>query len=143
MYSKYSPRIPHSGAWKLHRLIVITPTDRCIPPPIIDHNPGDIISYCCTYGCDHVLVVPHHGNCNYERQSDVTFVLYAKHLMSIPRYAAHPSLHFALKAIKDTVAGLGSMRFAVQQSPNEEALVAADLRKLSDDGGKDGAMVCL
>ena len=27
----------------------------------------------------------------------------------------------------------------VQQSPNEEALVAADLQKLSDDGGKDGA----
>ena len=46
-----------------------------------------------------------------ERQNDVTFALYAKHLMSIPRYAAHPSLHFALKAIKDTAAGLGSMRF--------------------------------
>ena len=59
--------------------------------------------------------------------------------MSIPRYAAHPSLHFALKAIKDTAAGLGSMRFAVQQSPNEEALVAADLQQLLDDGGKDGA----
>ena len=29
---------------------MITPTDRCIPPLIIDHNPGDIIPYCCTDG---------------------------------------------------------------------------------------------
>ncbi len=47
----------HSGAWKLHCFTVITPTDRCIPPLIIDHNPGDIISYCCTDGMCRGLIL--------------------------------------------------------------------------------------
>jgi hypothetical protein len=36
---------------------VITPTDRCIPPTIIDHNPGDIIQYCCTDGMCRGLIL--------------------------------------------------------------------------------------
>jgi hypothetical protein len=50
-------RAIHSGAWKLHCFTVITPTDRCIPPLIIDHDPGDIIPYCCTDGICRGLIL--------------------------------------------------------------------------------------
>eukprot|EP01043_Picozoa_sp_COSAG02_P082846 COSAG02_NODE_20985_length_807_cov_1.120056_2_plen_193_part_00 len=58
---------------------------------------------------------------------------FAKHLLSVPRYAAHPSLHFVLKGIKDSEAGLGSMSFAVSQSPDEAPLVGSDLQALLED----------
>eukprot|EP01048_Picozoa_sp_COSAG05_P032089 COSAG05_NODE_12093_length_483_cov_1.851562_1_plen_120_part_01 len=52
--------------------------------------------------------VPSDFVCKAVRQQSPTFVEFAKHLLSVPRYAAHPSLHFVLKGIKDSEAGLGS-----------------------------------
>ena len=69
--------------------------------------------------------VPSDFVCKAVRQQSPTFVEFAKHLLSVPRYAAHPSLHFVLKGIKDSEAGLDSMSVAVSQSPDEAPLVRA------------------
>jgi hypothetical protein len=68
------------------------------------------------------------------RANDASFVAYAKHLLAVPRYAQHPSLHFALKGIKDSEHAVSSMGFAVNQRAEEQKLVASDLQDLLDSG---------
>ena len=68
------------------------------------------------------------------RANDASFVAYAKHLLAVPRYAHHPSLHFALKGIKDSEHAVSSMGFAVNQRAEEQKLVASDLQDLLDSG---------
>ena len=93
------------------------------------------------------------------RAKQPSFVAYAAHLMAVPRYAAHPSLHFALKVrcppccrawptrvhapalrvfltvparqgIKDSSQGMKAMGYACSQMPDAEPLDADGIRAL-------------